>query len=135
MDTSRLRRQTHLNSPGRGDRDLGFSTSRRRSEFLDGRDDVKTLDNFTYKRVDLQMRTDHLMHDDVPNTTCLPSSQEVTTVVMKNWEPLVFLPELAMESNPALVCFNLKFSSTYPSEIRMMISLNAGASAPSNFVP
>jgi len=24
-----------------------------------------------------------------PKTTCLPSSQEVTTVVMKNWEPLL----------------------------------------------
>jgi hypothetical protein len=24
-----------------------------------------------------------------PKTTCLPSSQEVTTVVMKNWEPFL----------------------------------------------
>jgi len=24
-----------------------------------------------------------------PKTTCLPSSQEVTTVVRKNWEPLL----------------------------------------------
>ena len=24
-----------------------------------------------------------------PKTTCLPSSQVVTTVVMKNWEPLL----------------------------------------------
>ena len=24
-----------------------------------------------------------------PKTTCLPSSHEVTTVVMKNWEPLL----------------------------------------------
>lgn len=24
-----------------------------------------------------------------PKTTCLPSSQEVTTVVMKNWDPLL----------------------------------------------
>lgn len=25
-----------------------------------------------------------------PKTTCLPSSQEVTTVVMKNWEPFLY---------------------------------------------
>ena len=25
-----------------------------------------------------------------PKTTCLPSSQPVTTVVMKNWDPLLF---------------------------------------------
>lgn len=25
-----------------------------------------------------------------PKTTCLPSSQEVTTVVRKNWEPLLY---------------------------------------------
>lgn len=35
-----------------------------------------------------------------PNTTCLPSSQSVLSVVMKNWEPLVFGPELAMDSCP-----------------------------------
>lgn len=36
---------------------------------------------------------------------------EVMAVVMKNWEPLVSFPELAMLSIPVLVCFNLKFSS------------------------
>jgi hypothetical protein len=30
--------------------------------------------------------------------TCLPSSQGVGTVVMKNWEPLVLGPALAIES-------------------------------------
>lgn len=35
-----------------------------------------------------------------PNTTCLPSSQSVLSHVRKNWEPLVFGPELAMESRP-----------------------------------
>lgn len=35
----------------------------------------------------------------------------VTTVVMKNWEPLVSLPEFAMLNRPGLLCFNLKFSS------------------------
>jgi hypothetical protein len=68
-----------------------------------------------------------------PNTTCLPSSQEVTTVVMKNWEPFlqlginvsvcddrgvqsfsqayVFGPALAMDSRKGRSCFSLKFSS------------------------
>lgn len=35
-----------------------------------------------------------------PNTTCLPSSQSVLSHVRKNWEPLVFGPELAMDSRP-----------------------------------
>lgn len=34
----------------------------------------------------------------LPKTTCLPSSHEVTMVQMKNWEPLVSRPELAIES-------------------------------------
>jgi len=46
-----------------------------------------------------------------PNTTCLPSNHDVFTVVMKNCEPLVSLPALAMLSHPAPACFNLKFSS------------------------
>ena len=37
----------------------------------------------------------------LPKTTCLPSNQEVFLVVMKNWDPLVSLPELAMDSQPA----------------------------------
>lgn len=36
----------------------------------------------------------------LPNTTCLPSSHGVFTVVMKNWEPLVSLPALAMLTQP-----------------------------------
>jgi hypothetical protein len=35
----------------------------------------------------------------------------VMTVVMKNWEPLVSGPALAMESWPFLECLSLKFSS------------------------
>ncbi len=74
-----------------------------------------------------------------PKTTCLPSSQLVTTVVMKNWEPLlfwkevavsvglckiaavgkgradvrayVFGPALAIDKSPGLVCLRSKFSS------------------------
>jgi hypothetical protein len=33
------------------------------------------------------------------------------TVVMKNWEPLVSGPALAIDSRPGTVCFSLKFSS------------------------
>merc|ERR1712110_394618 len=32
-----------------------------------------------------------------PNTTCFPSSQLVFAVVMKNWEPLVLGPALAID--------------------------------------
>lgn len=32
-------------------------------------------------------------------------------VVMKNWEPLVSFPALAMLRRPTLECFSLKFSS------------------------
>ena len=44
-------------------------------------------------------------------TTCLPSSQGVTTVVMKNWEPLVSFPLFAMDSMPGLSCFSANVSS------------------------
>jgi hypothetical protein len=62
-----------------------------------------------------------------PKTTCLPSSHEVTTVVMKNWEPLlndvsdsfgiqkgrsyVLGPALAMDRRKGLLWVSLKFSS------------------------
>jgi len=46
-----------------------------------------------------------------PNTTWRPSSHEVLTVVMKNWEPFESGPELAIDRMPSLVCFSLKFSS------------------------
>lgn len=32
-------------------------------------------------------------------------------MVMKNWEPLVSLPALAMDRRPFLECLSLKFSS------------------------
>merc|ERR1740117_563010 len=46
-----------------------------------------------------------------PKTTCLPSSHDVLMVQMKNCEPLVFGPALAMERSPGPVCLSLKFSS------------------------
>ena len=65
-----------------------------------------------------------------PKTTWRPFSHEVTTVVTKNWEPLlhhrvsyalnfrksdgeayVLGPALAMDSRKGLACWSLKFSS------------------------
>ena len=37
----------------------------------------------------------------------------VATVVMKNCDPLVFFPALAMERSPGSVCFKEKFSSAF----------------------
>src|SRR5215813_12242194 len=39
-----------------------------------------------------------------PNTVCLLSSQDVSATVIKNWLPLVFGPELAMDSIPFFEC-------------------------------
>ena len=36
----------------------------------------------------------------LPNTTCFPSNHGVLTVVIKNWEPFVSLPEFAMLNRP-----------------------------------
>ena len=47
----------------------------------------------------------------LPKTVCLPFSHDVMTVVMKNWEPLVLGPALAMLSKPATSCLSAKFSS------------------------
>ena len=47
----------------------------------------------------------------LPKTVCLPLSHDVITVVMKNWEPLVLGPALAMLSSPGVSCFRIKFSS------------------------
>ncbi|KAH0463640.1 hypothetical protein IEQ34_008222 [Dendrobium chrysotoxum] len=40
-----------------------------------------------------------------PKTTCFPSSQDVFSVHMKNWDPLVLGPALAMDRIPGPVCF------------------------------
>lgn len=40
----------------------------------------------------------------MPNTTCLPFKWGVATVVMKNCEPFVFLPALAMDKSPPRLC-------------------------------
>ena len=41
-----------------------------------------------------------------PNIVCFPSNQGHGARVMKNCEPLVLGPELAIDSIPAPVCFN-----------------------------
>jgi hypothetical protein len=76
--------------------------------------------------IDLTTRMDS-WSATLPNTTCLLSSQEVTTVVMKNCEPLlrrvsharwtrqreayVLGPALAMDRRKGALCLSLKFSS------------------------
>ena len=42
----------------------------------------------------------------LPKTTCAPSSHSVLAVQIKNWEPLVLGPALAIERIPGPVCFN-----------------------------
>lgn len=40
-----------------------------------------------------------------------PTHQSVLAVQMKNWEPFVLGPALAMDRMPGPVCFRMKFSS------------------------
>lgn len=42
----------------------------------------------------------------LPKTTCLLFKNGVGTVVMKNWQPLLSLPELAMLSKPGVSCLS-----------------------------
>lgn len=53
----------------------------------------------------LVLYTDQVKHtipfSTFPNTTCLPSSQGVFTVVIKNCEPFVSFPAFAILSQPA----------------------------------
>lgn len=46
-------------------------------------------------------RTTSIPLSTLPKTTCLPSNQLVAFTVIKNWEPFVSLPALAIESHPA----------------------------------
>lgn len=46
-----------------------------------------------------------------PNATCLLSNHDAGAQVMKNWQPFVFGPELAMESIPGRVCLMANDSS------------------------
>lgn len=46
-----------------------------------------------------------------PNTVCLLSRWGAGFVVMKNWEPFVSFPRLAMDKRKSVSCFVTKFSS------------------------
>ena len=72
-------------------------------------DDDVLLGRRAVERLDLA----HDVHPDVtfPKTTWRPSSQDVFTVQMKNCEPFVSGPALAMDSVPGPACLSLKFSS------------------------
>ena len=48
----------------------------------------------------------------IPKTTCFPSSHDVLAVQMKNWDPLVLGPALAIDKIPGPVCLSWKFSSS-----------------------
>ena len=53
-----------------------------------------------------------LFDEDAPKTVCLPSSHGASSVVtMKNCEPLVFGPALAMASAPRTTLWSLISSS------------------------
>jgi hypothetical protein len=44
-----------------------------------------------------------------PKTTCFPSRWGQAFKVIKNWEEFVFLPQLAIDNNPAQECVLAKF--------------------------
>jgi hypothetical protein len=49
---------------------------------------------------------------DTKTAAAAPPTHDVTTVVMKNCEPLVSRPALAIDSRPGFECLSLKFSSS-----------------------
>lgn len=86
-------------------------------DVLDLLDDVVALENLTEDDVLAveppmektgQLCCCGILHIEDCEAAC---TYEVMTVVMKNCEPLVSLPALAMDSRPFLVCLSLKFSS------------------------
>ena len=92
------------------DCDLLLGSSGCRAKTFDFLDNFHPFNDLAYRVSDIRgCRSGR--RSNIPKTTCAPSNQEVTTVVMKNCDPLVFLPALAMERRPGLLCFSLKFSS------------------------
>ena len=55
----------------------------------------------------LDLRTTSMPSTTVPNTTWRPFNHGVAVVVMKNCDPLVLGPALAMESTPGPTCASL----------------------------
>ena len=46
-----------------------------------------------------------------PKTVCFPSRWGAAAHVIKNWQPFVFGPLLAMDKSPGPLCLWIKFSS------------------------
>lgn len=59
----------------------------------------------------------------LPKTVCLLSNHGVATVVIKNWEPLVFGPALAMETVKGLSCLKLQETEENILDINIKVSL------------
>lgn len=74
-----------------------------------GSSDTSTEFTFTgvssFVSMDSSIFTTPIPFNTCPKTTCLPSKWGVGTVVIKNWEPLVFGPAFAMLSRPTLSCY------------------------------
>ena len=51
-----------------------------------------------------------------PKTVCLPSSRGIAAVVMKNCEPLVLGPQLAIDTVNGRSCLNLGWNSSWKSD-------------------
>jgi hypothetical protein len=124
-----------------GNSDLRLGSTRGRTVRLDLFDEVQPFRYLAFGGNEDQRRS--AGRDlNLPNTTWAPSSQEVVTVVMKNWEPLVFFPAFAMDRIPGFVCLSWKFSSARNNrsetiayyEITIRRAINAPY-APANFSP
>ena len=84
-----------------------------RAKSLDVLDNVHALDDaaavdvrrFESEKNVIRLKVKKTSH----KTTCFPSSQAVGTVQMKNCEPLVLGPALAIERTPSPVCLSVKF--------------------------
>ncbi len=57
-------------------------------------------------------RTTSIPSFTLPNTACLPSSQGVAARVMKNWDPPVLGPALAMDRTPSPECLSSGWNSS-----------------------
>ena len=99
------------------DLDLLRKLSRGRSVRLDLLHEFHTLDDLAWNEMSNHVSNTRRKEASIPKTTWAPSNHEVTTVVTKNWEPFVFLPALAIDRRPGLVCLILKFSSTPPTPL------------------
>ncbi|KAH9877028.1 hypothetical protein IAQ61_002389 [Plenodomus lingam] len=81
------------------------------ADLLDGLDNIKTLDDLSEDDV-LAVQPSRRFVSTRRRSDTVQSTYEVLTVQMKNWDPLVPGPALAMERIPGPVCLRLKFSSS-----------------------